>query len=151
MKILNSLVEEVGGFALDATAIDLRSVSKQDIMLPYHGSLPAQMSEASGALIYLNIQVSQPIKVVLVVSGSNSKKSRFPLDVTAEEVKSLLDRFFDQKEKSGLSSYWLGIWQANYITWRQLTTCPSRLTDFLDGISDRDRAYLLEYLSRKSN
>lgn len=149
MKILNSLVEDFGGFVLDANAIDLRSASKQDIMLPYHGSLPAQMSEVSGAQIYLNIQVSQPIKVALVVSSSKGKKHRFPMDATAEEVKSLLDRFFDQKQNSGLSSYWLGIWQANYITWRQLTVCPSRLTDFLDGISDKDRAYLLEYLSIK--
>lgn len=149
MKVLNSMVEDFGGFALDADAIDLRSVSKDDIMLPYHGPLPAQLSGASGAQIYLNIQVSQPIKVVLVVSGSNRKKDRFALEATAEEIKSLLDRFFDQKENSGLSAYWLGIWQANYITWRQLIVCPSRLIAFLDSISDRDRTYLLEYLSRK--
>lgn len=149
MKVLNSLVEDFGGFALDADAIDLRSASEDNIMLPYHGPLPAHLSGVSSAQIYLNIQVSQPIKVVLVVFSNGRKKDRFILETTAEEIKSLLDRFFDQKENSGLSAYWLGIWQANYITWRQLTVCPSRLTAFLDGISDRDRAYLLEYLSRK--
>lgn len=71
------------------------------------------------------------------------------MEATTEEIKFLLDRFFDQKENSGLSAYWLGIWQANYITWRQLTVQPNRLTAFLDNISDQDRAYLLEYLSRK--
>ncbi len=149
MKVLSSLVEDFGGFALDVNAIDLRSVSEDSIMLPYHGPLPAHLSGTSGAQIYLNIQVSQPIKVILVVSNNEIKKKRFILEATAEEIKSLLDRFFDQKENSGLSAYWLGIWQANYTTWRQLIVCPSRLTAFLDGIPDRDRAYLLEYLSRK--
>ena len=149
MKVLNSLVEDFGGFALDANAIDLCSASKDNIMLPYHGSLPAQLSEASGAQIYLNIQVSQPIKVVLVILGNGRNKRRYTLEAAIEEIKSLLDRFFDQKENSGLSAYWLGVWQANYITWRQLTAQPDRLTDFLDNISDQDRAYLLEYLSRK--
>ena len=109
MKVLNSLVEDFGGFALDANAIDLRSASKDNIMLPYHGTLPAQLSEASGAQIYLNIQVSQPIRVVLVISGSGRKKERYALEATTEEIKFLLDRFFDQKENSGLSAYWLGI------------------------------------------
>lgn len=147
MNILNNSFENFGGFVLDSGAIDLTSASERDILLPYHGMLPDQVSEASGAQIYLNVQVSQPVKIVLVVCDSKGRKSRHLLEATTEELKDLLDRFFDRKEKSGLSSYWLGAWQANYVTWRQLISCPSRLIDFLDGISDKDRAYILKHLS----
>lgn len=150
MKVVNSLVEDFGGFELDATAIDLRNVSDQDIMLPYRGALPKQMSDASSAHLYLNIQLSQQARIVLIVTNDKGKKIRRPLEATAEEIMALLDRFFDQKDNTGLSPYWLGIWQANYMTWRQITNCPERLLSFLDSLSTNDRAYLLKYLAQES-
>ena len=101
MKVVNSLVEDFGGFELDATAIDLRSVSDQDIMLPYRGALPKQMSDASSAHLYLNIQLSQQARIVLMVTNDKGKKIRRPLEATAEEIMALLDRFFDQKDNTG--------------------------------------------------
>jgi len=147
MKVVNSLVEDFGDFELDATAIDLRSASDQDILLPYRGELPKKISMASSAHIYLNIQLSQQMKVVLVATMENGKKIRRPLDATTEEIMDLLDRFFDQKDSSGLTPYWLGVWQTNYTTWKQLTRRPDRLVSFLDTISAQDRMYLLKYLT----
>lgn len=150
MKVVNSLVEDFGDFELDATAIELRSASDQDIMLPYRGELPKKMSMASSAHIYLNIQLSQQTKIVLVATMETGKKIRRPLDATAEEIMDLLDRFFDQKDNSGLAPYWMGVWQTNYTTWKQLTRCPDRLTSFFDTLSDQDKSYLLKYLTRES-
>lgn len=149
MKVVNSLVEDFGGFELDATAIDLRSVSNQDIMLPYRGALPKQMSNASSAHLYLNIQIPQQARIVLVATMGNGKEIRRYLDVTVKEIMDLLDCFFDQKNNSGLEPYWMGVWQANYTTWKQLTHCPGRLTSFLDTLSDQDKMYLLKYLTYK--
>lgn len=149
MKVVNSLVEDFGDFELDATAIELRSASDQDIMLPYRGELPKKMSMASSAHIYLNIQLSQQTKIALVVTMETGKKIRRPLDATAEEIMDLLDRFFDQKDNSGLSPYWMGVWQANYITWKQLTHRPASLISFFDTLSDQDKVYLLKYLARE--
>ncbi len=150
MKFVNSLVEDFGNFELDATAIELRSASNQNIMLPYHGDLPKKMRMASSAHIYLNIQLSQKAKVVLVATMGDGNKIRRPLDATAEEIVDLLDHFFDQKDNSGLDPYWLGVWQTNYITWKQLTYHPDHLVSFFDSLSDQDKAYLLKYLTRES-
>lgn len=150
MKVVNSLVEDFGGFELDAAAVELRSVSDQDIMLPYRGALPKQMSTASSAHLYLNIQLSQQARIVLVVTTDKGKKLRRPLEATAEEIMALLDQFFDQKDSTGLSPYWLGIWQAHYTTWKQITRCPDRLASFFDSLSTNDKAYLLKYLTQEN-
>ena len=66
MHIKNSLLADYGNFELDMSAVGRCSLSSEDIKLPYTGVLPKQMSKASNAYIYFNIQATQEVSVVLV-------------------------------------------------------------------------------------
>ena len=109
MRIVNSLVEDFGGFELDAGAVELHSEKPQDIMLPYRGALPGRMSSASSAYLQVNVQPTQGAQLVLVVNKGTGKVRR-PLEATNEEIIDLLDRFFEQKntgleaDRPGLSA-----------------------------------------------
>lgn len=116
MHIKNSIVANFGNFELDTSAVELHSLSGEDIKLPYTGVLPQQMSLATSAYIYFNVQVTQDVNVVLVVNLKTRKQMKRPLRMSDEELISLLDEFFKQPSQStGLSSYYLGLWWAHYI------------------------------------
>ena len=44
MRLRNNPVEDFGGFELDTSAVELHSANRENILLPYHGPLPEQMS-----------------------------------------------------------------------------------------------------------
>ena len=125
MKVSSSPLVDFGGFELDAAKITLRSDDEKDIMLPYRGPLPRGLGVLDGnrmAHIYLNVQLAQRAKIVLVLHhGQNLVRPNRPLEMTTEEIRELLDRFFDQ-EDTGLAPYWHGVWQAHYIEWRRFAT-----------------------------
>ena len=100
MHIKNSIVADFGNFKLDTDAVGLRSLSDEDIKLPYTGVLPQQMALASSAYIYFNVQVTQDVNVVLVVTMKNGMQMKRPLRTSNEELISLLDEFFEQTLES---------------------------------------------------
>lgn len=140
MRIVNSLVEDFGGFELDAGAVELRSVSTQDIMLPYSGALPERMSSASSAFLQVNVQPIQGAMLALVINR-DGKELRRPMEASNQEVIDLLDKFFDQ-QNTGLGTYWLGFEQANYMGWRQVATDFRRLLKPLMALPVKERTYL---------
>lgn len=147
MQIVNSMVEDFGGFTLDASAIGLRSISDTDVKLPYNGALPKQMSPASSAYVYINVQLAQGARAVLVVEKKDGKTLKRPLAASSEDILSLLDEFFNQPhEATGLSEYWLGLWQAHYIEWRGVTKWPSFLLDIFSTLPEKDRKFLQKHL-----
>ncbi len=147
MKIVNSMVEDFGGFTLDASAIELRSISDTDIKLPYNGALPKQMSPASNAYVHINVQLAQGARMVLAVEKEGGKTLKRPLAASSEDILSLLDRFFNQShEDTGLSEYWLGLWQAHYIEWRKITKGPDLLLNILFTLSEQDRRFLQKHM-----
>lgn len=136
MYIKNSIVEDFNNFALDTSAVELRSVDREDIRLPYMGALPQQMSPAIDAYIYFNVQITQEVKVVLVVTLKSGKRIRRPLVVSNTELISLLDKFFCQpRERTGLDLYDLGLWQAHYIDWRFQAKAASTAAIHEDGFA----------------
>lgn len=143
MRIVSSLVEDFGGFELDTDAIQLHSANTQDIMLPYDGALPEQMSSVSSAFLQVNVQPIQGAMLALVVNR-NGKELRRPMETTNQEVIDLLDKFFDQQD-TGLGTYWLGFEQANYMGWRQVAADFRRLLKPLMALPIQER----EYLSRR--
>lgn len=144
MRIVNSLVEDFGGFELDAGAVKLYSADMQDIMLPYSGILPEQMSSASSAFLHINVQPVQGARVVLVVDKENGRVRR-PLEATNEEIIDLLDRFYKQSEV-GLDRYWHGFWEAHYMGWRQIVRDSRKLLKMLQSLPAKDMAYLSQRL-----
>ena len=140
MRIVNSLVEDFGGFELDTVAIKLHSANSQDIMLPYSGTLPEQMSSVSSAFLQVNVQPIQGAMLALVVER-NGKQFRRPMEATNQEIMTLLDQFFNQQD-TGLDTYWLGFEQANYMGWRQVAADYRRLLKPLMALPIQERAYL---------
>lgn len=140
MRIVNSLVEDFGNFELDASAVELHSMNLQDIMLPYSGALPEQMSSVSSAFLHVNVQPIQGAMLALVVKR-NGKEFRRPMDVSNQEVIDLLDNFFEQQD-TGLDTYWLGFAQSNYMGWRQIATDFRRFLEPLMKLPIHERMYL---------
>ncbi len=147
MQIVNSIIEDFGGFTLDTSAIGLRSISDTDIKLSYNSALPRQMSPASNAYVYINVQLAQGARIVLVVEKKDGKILKRPLAASSEDIVSLLDKFFNQShEATGLSEYWLGLWQAHYIEWRKITKGPDLLLNILFTLSEQDRRFLQKHM-----
>ena len=135
MRIVSSLVED-----LDTDTIKMHSANSQDIMLPYSGALPEQLSSVSSAFLQVNVQPIQGAMLALVVERSG-KEFRRPMEATNQEVIALLDQFFNQQD-TGLDTYWLGFEQANYMGWRQVATDYRRLLKPLMALPVQDRKYL---------
>lgn len=147
MQIVNSMLEDFGGFTLDASAIGLRSISDTDVKLPYNGALPKQMSPVSSAYVYINVQLAQGARAVLVVEKNDGRTLKRPLAASSEDILSLLDGFFNQPhEATGLSEYWLGLWQAHYNEWRKITRGPDLLLNILFTLSEQDRKFLQKHM-----
>lgn len=146
MHIVNSIMANFRDFKLDTSAIGMRSISETDIKLPYTGLLPDQMSAASNAYVYLNVQLAQGARLVLVVKG-NDKSIKRPLEASSEEIITLLDKFFSQHmEDTGVTQYWLGVWQAHYIEWKKIVTGPDHLLAILSTLSVKDREFLQKHM-----
>ena len=128
MHIVNSMAANFGKYDLDVSAVGMRSISETDIKLPYTGVLPVQMSASSGAYVYLNVQLAQGARLVLVAHGKGKDIKR-PLE-----------------DATGLAQYWLGVWQAHYTEWRKIVTGPDRLLTILSSLSVTDREFLCKHM-----
>lgn len=148
MRIADSMVASYGNFNLDIDAVEMKSISESDIKLPYHGSLPGNMSAASDTYIYLNVQLAQGARLVLVAQTKKGKVLKRPLLASSEEIINLLDRFFAQ-DVTGLEQYWLGLWQAHYTEWRKIVTGPDRLLTILSSLSETDKEFLRKHMMDK--
>lgn len=146
MYIVSSMLTNFGDFEVDTSAIGMRSISDTDIKLPYSGQLPEQMPMVSSAYIYLNVQLTQGARLVLVARGKGEDIKR-PLKASNEEIIALLNKFFGQKQDAtGVAQYWLGVWQAHYIEWKQIVTSPNRLLSILSTLPVQDREFLHRHM-----
>lgn len=98
------------------------------------------------AYVYLNVQLAQGARLVLVAHGKGKDIKR-PLEASSEEIIALLDGFFKQnRDATGLAQYWLGVWQAHYTEWRKIVTGPDRLLTILSSLSVTDREFLCKHM-----
>lgn len=147
MHIKESPVEgikrEFAGFELDASKIDLHSVSKDKIYLPYGGPLPDTLSENEGAVVSVNITVGLVVRACLIVTASK-KEHRYPVEATAQEISDLLFPFFSKdvgnnkfhtRFGNGLSDYWMGSYQSSFTNWKHLVLEEHGLDNLLFQLS----------------
>lgn len=124
MHIKSTLVETFSNFPLDTSKIELHSISKRKIHLPYSGPLPADLSNAIGEAISISIHVGLTVGVLLIAE-KDGKKLRYPIEATPQEINDILFPFFFDRDghtrwDTGLERYNLGLWQGSYINWRRL-------------------------------
>ena len=132
---------------LDMNKIILHSSSPRNVELPYIGELPADL-EATAARIIFNVQAGSPPKVNLVTIR-NGKKDIYPVEITAEEIKTILGQMFNDPTASnpGLDPYWLGVWQTNFNAWREMHNPHSLFTAILN-LTNSERAKVLSMMQR---
>lgn len=121
MKINNSMMHDFGGFALDINKIDYTTTDAQNIVLPYLGQLPNGVPDQSAAICMIVKPCDVRITLQTIEKG---KIRRYSLSVEQEEITAIMDSFFFKSVGStrfdtGLSDYWLGIWQAHYLDWQK--------------------------------
>lgn len=121
MKINNSMMHNFGGFALDINKVGNNTTDPQNIVLPYLGQLPDDIPTQNAAISL--IVKPHDVRITLQTSD-NGKNRRYPLSLEQEEIAAIMDSFFFKSASStrfdtGLSDYWLGIWQAHYLDWQK--------------------------------
>lgn len=143
MYIKSTLNKDFGNFALDTSKIELHSVSKDEIHLPYRGPLPAELSDATDAVISIMVHVGLTVGVLLIVN-KNGKKLRHPVEATPPEINDVLFPFFfhdkgnnayQTRRDNGLNSYGLGLWQGSYLNWKRLVLEEHGLDNLLFQLS----------------
>lgn len=79
---------------IDMSKITLHSNSPRNVELPYTGKLPADL-DATTARIAFNIQAGRPTRVAMIITGRAGKDSRYPVEITTEEIKAILEQIFN--------------------------------------------------------
>lgn len=139
MYIKNSITDHFNVFTLDTTNIGNISTSKTQIVLPYGGPLPTNLSSITNAAISITIQVGLTVNVLLIVE-QGGKKCHYPIKATPEEIDRILQPFFfsmDGKTRhdNGLERYSLGLHQSSFINWKRLTMDDNGIDNILPQLS----------------
>ncbi len=140
---VKGIKKESAGFKLDTSKINLHSVSKDKIQLPYNGPLPDALSKNDSAVISVNITVGLMISACLIVTAGK-KEHRYPVEATAQEISDLLFPFFFKdvdnnnfhtRFGNGLSDYWMGSYQSSFTNWKRLILEEHGLDNILYQLS----------------
>lgn len=154
MKLKNMMSHNFGGFTLDVEKIANTSTSKTEISLPYTGQLPADLNNATGAVIVITLQVGLTVNVLLTIERAG-KKFRYPVTVTPDEIDHILHGFFfasngHTRRDTGLDRYSLGLYQGNYINWQRLTLNVDGLNHLLPQLSPVAVQRIMEYIEHSA-
>lgn len=136
---------DFAGFELDASKIELHSIHKKEIHLPYSGPLPHALQDNDGAVISIMITVHLRIGVSLIVTKGRDK-IHCQIDATAKEVNDLLFAFFYHPNPKkgyeyrtnfncGLTPYWLGHYKSSYVHWEQFVYKGHGMMKLIDQLS----------------
>lgn len=121
---------------IDTNSIWYKSSAKCVIMLPYGDYADVKAGRAAEIRVDLPHPI-EGIKLRLIVpSGDGACKNIYCIHAEDWEIIDLLDGYFavtngHQGEQSGLTPYWFGHSQANYLVWREVTTNPLILVEHL--------------------
>lgn len=140
-------------FVLDTDKIELYSLDKRSIKLPYSGSLPVEFEGAENPYIFWAVS---PVHVsVMLVGMRDGKKVTANIEATPKEIDDVLRRFFYKAGKSrntyvtrfdnGLEKYWLGYLHAEYTMWHKIMF-EGGATSVAINLPNDKRAGLMKFL-----
>lgn len=140
-------------FVLDADKIEMRTLDKRSIKLPYSGPLPLEFEGAEDTYIFLAVN---PVHVSVMLGGTrDGKKLSASIEATHKEINDVLFRFFYKEGKghntyvtrfdNNLEGYWMGHLQAEYNLWHRIML-EGGATSVAMNLPDDKRAGLLKFL-----
>ncbi len=152
MYIHNSTIHTLGGFELDTSKIERKSIDKREIKLPYTGELPDALSNTSGAASYFNVNMERAN--VLLEVQQDGKPRWFILQASTEEINAILQPFFMREDgytrfDNGLSQYWLGCFQADYLAWKKINQHPATLAKIIRHMKPSDKSAILNRIEQE--
>lgn len=148
MYIEENKIRNIQRFELDTAAIGNTSTSKTEVKLPYSSKLPEPYDSAT---VFFRVSPER-VNVVLECRRGSDKPVKYPLTVSREEVKAVLWPFFwteaDGKTcdilrtDNGLSEFWNGSYQSEFMRWYYYGTQPNRIADIILQLPPEKRASL---------
>lgn len=152
MELKDMMTHNYGGFTLDTDKIGNTSVDKRNIVLPYTGELPEPCDSAT-----ISFRVSlERCGVVLEMQSGNNKPTRYIVTASRDEVDGIMWRFFFEPHGStehtrfdcGLSEYWLGTYQAEFMAWHKINRTPQDICKILWQLTAEQRASVYSMIER---
>ena len=151
MTIKDILFRGYDDITLDPAKIGNTSIHKHEIRLPYTGELPESYDTA-----YLFVRAAPGDTRLVIIASRGKKKTRYLVEATPEEINAILYPFFFRETKSGdytridngLSNYWTGFYQRDYMLWEQYTRQPLRILEIVRQLTPEQRAELLRSFQR---
>lgn len=144
MQVCSNLTENFGTYELDEDTVELHSINRRVITLPYKGSLPQWIPSESRAYLQICVQPVQGATLALITRKGGKKISHI-VSASKQEIIDLMDSFFEQ-EKTGLDDFYCGYGQANYTEWRKIAVDYCRLLDILRALTKEERDYIFRHL-----
>lgn len=152
MYLDDKIFKRYDHFEIDLTAITLHTLSEKAIKLPYTGALPTQWEGAMNPYIWMHVS---PCDVRITLSAKkDGKKIHASIEATPKEINNILTRFFYKKKRgnsshtkfdTGLSEFWLGYHQAEYILWKGIVL-EGRAGDILLNLPNDKCVWMSKFL-----
>lgn len=146
MKIRKTPFSNIEG-ELDARKVELHSVRKDRLVLPYTGELPKGVEGRNPRISFTLRALFQRPKAFLMLNDESGKEEQLALDISDEEILGIFGKLFDKPHKIGLSSYWYGVWQISYFDWRT-SRDYYRLLMAIEELPAEKRSALMEDIRR---
>lgn len=150
MILVGNPVEDFGNFELDLSKVKLASESDKFLFFPYKGKLPERFADAKSCVLYINVELGCEASAAMICDYADGRSERHTLSTTADEVKSLLERYFygANKSRGVISDYYYGYRQACYESWRRLMEQPRRLRANIAEMDSERREVLKSVVNR---
>lgn len=158
IDVWNGNIEQRVYGELYPDCIEMRSISKDRIMLPYTGELPVECCGMNPRLLIVPKIVDRPSISLFVedrMEGMDPnepwKEDRFPIEATTEEIVALLSKFFQQRRKDGgLSTAAEVELHERFNSWRNLVMNAPHVLDIISQMPSDSIAYIAKKLQSRA-
>ncbi len=153
MNIKDSMAHSFGGFKLDVDKIGNVSTNERKIKLPYTGGLPESYDTAT---IFLRV-TPESVRIVLEAKADRRKPTKYIVEASRDEINIILlplfwfkaaENKYHTRMDNGLSAYWNGHYQAEFMAWHSIGQQPVRIASIIQQLPKEQRAYLYRMIDQ---
>lgn len=150
---------ETARYPLDPGSVDMKSLSKDRIVLRYTGELPLDYYGMMNPRIVITPHIAERPSIGFLVEDRNEdmppdepwKELHFRVEATTDEIETLLSKFFQQGRKNnGLSTAAELEFYKRFDSWRNLVMNAPHILCIISEMSPEDIAYIARELQSKA-